>query len=539
CRRVHSASDKCAWVRSHCADHEDGVFSYLRLYYCTLSTAKPLALIIIILWLALLFSTVGIAASDFLCVDLSTLANSLGMSESLAGVTFLAFGNGSPDLFSTFAAMGSDSGSLAVGELFGAACFITAVVAGSMALVRPFRVARRSFVRDVAFFICAASFATYAISDGKLPLWQCVVMVVFYIFYVILVVAWHWHLGRKRERQRRDLAARAHFHIHMNQELEIVGEHDGEDNDDPDMGHDEGSNVHGASNEDFETLERSSLHFCASPSPLHPHPSPTFPPPSPVWKADAQGRDVENGDLFPNSNEEEAEAEAQASYLPEIQKNMRLNHALAGQRRRTINSIRPSLVGALEFRSVLNSLQKARNIQSPTYLRPREEDPASPSRISYGCDRGRYSTHPWLTDSSCSRAATLPDGPSDRRSYEIEHDNQRPSFHVNVKPPSIEFEMGDAANDEEQASRQSHEHRTPNEPEMPRIDIQPPSVDILAESSDSRAGDRSRSQERPDGQNNEQRTPPTALAPPITFTSASPSSPDAPIPTRKKEKPKL
>ena len=73
------------------------------------------------------------------------------MSESLTGVTFLAFGNGSPDVFSTFAAMGSNSGSLAVGELIGAACFITAVVAGSMALARPFKVARRSFVRDVGY----------------------------------------------------------------------------------------------------------------------------------------------------------------------------------------------------------------------------------------------------------------------------------------------------------------------------------------------------------------------------------------------------
>ena len=53
----------------------------------------------------------------------------------MAGVTFLAFGNGSPDVFSRFAAMKSHSGSLAIGELVGAAGFITTVVAGSMALV--------------------------------------------------------------------------------------------------------------------------------------------------------------------------------------------------------------------------------------------------------------------------------------------------------------------------------------------------------------------------------------------------------------------
>lgn len=143
----------------------------------------------IIAWLSLLFSTIGIAASDFLCINLSTIASILGMSESLTGVTFLAFGNGSPDVFSTFAAMGSNSGSLAVGELIGAACFITAVVAGSMALARPFRVARRSFVRDVGFFILAAILAIVVLADGELRAWECASMIGLYIFYVILVVS--------------------------------------------------------------------------------------------------------------------------------------------------------------------------------------------------------------------------------------------------------------------------------------------------------------------------------------------------------------
>jgi sodium/potassium/calcium exchanger 6 len=47
----------------------------------------------------------------------------LGLSESTAGVTFLAFGNGSPDVFSTFAALRGGTFGLAVGELIGAASF--------------------------------------------------------------------------------------------------------------------------------------------------------------------------------------------------------------------------------------------------------------------------------------------------------------------------------------------------------------------------------------------------------------------------------
>jgi sodium/potassium/calcium exchanger 6 len=64
--------------------------------------------------------------------------------------------------------MRSNSGSLAIGELIGAASFITSVVAGSMALVQPFKVARRSFVRDVGYFVIAVSFSMVLLADGRL-----------------------------------------------------------------------------------------------------------------------------------------------------------------------------------------------------------------------------------------------------------------------------------------------------------------------------------------------------------------------------------
>ena len=211
CRLVHQAKDKCAFIQQNCPDEEAGLLSYLQLYYCKLPHAKPVAIAILMVWLGLLFSTIGIAASDFFCINLSTIASLLGMSESMAGVTFLALGNGSPDVFSTFAAMKTHSGSLAIGELIGAAGFITAVVAGSMALVRPFKVARKSFVRDVGFFIVAASFSMVFLADGRLYLWECAVMVGFYLFYVITVVVWHWYLRQRGRRKTREAAARGHF----------------------------------------------------------------------------------------------------------------------------------------------------------------------------------------------------------------------------------------------------------------------------------------------------------------------------------------
>lgn len=373
---MHRAKDQCAFVHNNCQDDEIGLFSYLTLYYCKLKDAKPFAFSIISVWLAILFSTIGIAASDFLCVNLSTIASLLGMSESLAGVTFLAFGNGSPDVFSTFAAMGSGSGSLAVGELIGAAGFITAVVAGSMALVRPFKVARRSFIRDVGFFTCAATFSLGFLADGKLHAWECAIMIAFYIFYVIIVVTWHWYLGRQRRMRERNMAARAYFHIPENQELDIEAEP--EDDDHPVAG-EARPLIHGPSTEDFNALEQDTV---------------------PVWKTTEPDEDDETRDR----------------YLAQLQQNMRVSRVPPGHRRPTVNPIRPSLVGALEFRSVLSSLEKSRSVHSgPIHLRRYSDETSFPT--SQNADQNNR-LNPRLETSASRARAVSANEPSTRPLHE-------------------------------------------------------------------------------------------------------------------------
>jgi solute carrier family 24 (sodium/potassium/calcium exchanger), member 6 len=133
------------------------------------------------------------------------------MSESMAGVTFLALGNGSPDLFSTFAAMRVGSGSLAIGELIGAAFFINAVVAGSMAIVRPFKVSRKSFIRDVLFFAGAVGFSVALLANGMITTWESSLMVAYYGIYVFVVVMVTWYWGNRSKKRRTESRARHHY----------------------------------------------------------------------------------------------------------------------------------------------------------------------------------------------------------------------------------------------------------------------------------------------------------------------------------------
>ena len=52
------------------------------------------------------FSLLGSTAEDYLTPSLTKIKNKFNMSETLAGVTILAFANGAPDVISSFSAGG-------------------------------------------------------------------------------------------------------------------------------------------------------------------------------------------------------------------------------------------------------------------------------------------------------------------------------------------------------------------------------------------------------------------------------------------------
>ncbi|KAL7329831.1 hypothetical protein PS15p_204856 [Mucor circinelloides] len=195
CDNINLQQDQCAYVLEHCMDATPGLFNYIQLYYC--SPVRPLVFLFLCGWLLFLFGFVGIAASDFFCPNLQTIASALHLSESLTGVTFLALGNGSPDLFSTFSAMHSNLGSLALGELIGAASFIVSVVAGTMCAIKPFRAKRFSFIRDVSFFTCAILLVMAIVSDGLIHFYEAIILILFYIVYVMVVVGGNYYMKKR------------------------------------------------------------------------------------------------------------------------------------------------------------------------------------------------------------------------------------------------------------------------------------------------------------------------------------------------------
>lgn len=187
----YSIADRCAFVKKtpDCS-MEDGFINYLELAFCLLPpNLTPLTIILCIIWLFFLFVILGLAASKFFCPNLSAISSSLRLTHNVAGVTFLALGNGAPDIFSAIAAFSHPhTAGLAVGALFGAGIFVTTVVAGSVALVKPFTVASRPFLRDVIFYMVAVFWTFLILYRGTTTLGEILGYLGLYVLYVVIVI---------------------------------------------------------------------------------------------------------------------------------------------------------------------------------------------------------------------------------------------------------------------------------------------------------------------------------------------------------------
>uniref|UniRef100_A0A8B9G9E8 Solute carrier family 8 member B1 n=1 Tax=Amazona collaria TaxID=241587 RepID=A0A8B9G9E8_9PSIT len=158
--RKHNSSEWCRFIRSNPDCRLDGGFlNYLEGVFCTFPPRLlPLAVTLYALWLLYLFVILGVTAEKFAVVAFS--------NPRTAG--------------------------LAIGAVFGAGVFVTTVVAGGIALVKPFTAASRPFLRDVIFYMLAVFLTFLGLYFGRITLGEALGYLGLYIFYVLTVVLCTW-----------------------------------------------------------------------------------------------------------------------------------------------------------------------------------------------------------------------------------------------------------------------------------------------------------------------------------------------------------
>lgn len=198
-------SYRCQFVKSHPSCNE-GSIPYMQIVYCWFSSKVcPLAYCLLGIWLVFLFITLGLTADDYLCPSLTVISRTLGISQNIAGVTFLAFGNGAPDIFSSLAGFTQNrdqSGvQLVIQALFGAGIFVTTVVVGVISFIsNDLTLTNRPFTRDVLFYLGAVSWAFITLYRQKITMAVAIGFIALYVVYIaVVIIARYIYQGWKRK----------------------------------------------------------------------------------------------------------------------------------------------------------------------------------------------------------------------------------------------------------------------------------------------------------------------------------------------------
>ncbi|KAI1702828.1 sodium/calcium exchanger protein domain-containing protein [Ditylenchus destructor] len=190
---------RCLTICEYVSENSDlceggGYVRWTRTKVCTeSSTVEVVVVIASLVFFAYLFILLSATADDFFCENIACIVEHHGISQNTAGVTLMAFGNGSPDIFSSIASVMSvknPQAGLAIGGLLGGSIFVTTVVVGSVIIIKPFDAARAPAIRDIGFHLVALGMLIFVVLfDGEMYWWQPFSFLVLYAIYALTVVS--------------------------------------------------------------------------------------------------------------------------------------------------------------------------------------------------------------------------------------------------------------------------------------------------------------------------------------------------------------
>jgi Ca2+/Na+ antiporter len=178
----------CEFVRKNC---EYSYFNFYSLHYCYMDQKLWLTIPIFLLIGFLCFFILSDTSNLYLSNALTLLSDKLKISQNLAGLTFVAFGNGAPDVISSIVASEDDSEGIdfTIGALMGASVFVTSFVLSTVVLyARSITVEKNLFVRDILMYLFTIAILCGFSYDKKISLWESILFFSLYIIYAIIAL---------------------------------------------------------------------------------------------------------------------------------------------------------------------------------------------------------------------------------------------------------------------------------------------------------------------------------------------------------------
>lgn len=136
--------------------------------------------------MAYMFVALAIVCDEFFVPSLSVIIDKLGISEDVAGATFMAAGGSAPELFTSIIGVFISFDDVGIGTIVGSAVFNILFVIGMCALFSrtDLYLTWWPLFRDVTFYSLALIILIIFFRDNRIYLYEAVVLLLLYILYV-------------------------------------------------------------------------------------------------------------------------------------------------------------------------------------------------------------------------------------------------------------------------------------------------------------------------------------------------------------------
>ena len=155
----------------------------------TMDQIKDGGIVLYIIGVTYMFVALAIVCDEFFVPSLEVIIDKMGISEDVAGATFMAAGGSAPELFTSFIGVFIAHTDVGIGTIVGSAVFNILFVIGMCAIFSTGVLALTwwPLFRDVSFYsvslICLIGFFI----DKEIYWWEALILIVCYVAYVIFM----------------------------------------------------------------------------------------------------------------------------------------------------------------------------------------------------------------------------------------------------------------------------------------------------------------------------------------------------------------
>ncbi|XP_060055613.1 sodium/potassium/calcium exchanger 2 isoform X2 [Erinaceus europaeus] len=147
------------------------------------------AIILHVIGMIYMFIALAIVCDEFFVPSLTVITEKLGISDDVAGATFMAAGGSAPELFTSLIGVFIAHSNVGIGTIVGSAVFNILFVIGMCALFSReiLNLTWWPLFRDVSFYIVDLTMLIIFFLDNVIMWWESSLLLTAYVFYVIFM----------------------------------------------------------------------------------------------------------------------------------------------------------------------------------------------------------------------------------------------------------------------------------------------------------------------------------------------------------------